>query len=910
MKNFPRELRHGMGATMILDLTHLLLSFKEAEPRAEVERLLKGVGLGLESGDEKQRLNTSSRPMQVINHTDRRFWVRTEGGRTIDDEFFAAIEGALRERVNWIGPVYRLPGVAGLGGLLCPLPNVLIIKPLSQHDADAEGQWLNKLDQWGLHEDSEKSRYLGGYRYYRISNPEQQTAYQLQALLLEQARRLVQEARFENMPILVPTTVAPNDPLFAQQWDMTQIQAGGPGITGWDISTGVAGVTVCVLDTGCDLTHPDLRFSTPGINLGTMMPDGRPTGDHGTACAGIVAARFNNALGPAGVAGNCQVMPVAFQNWTDVECAAGINFAANNGARVISMSFGVYAPGDGSGPTGWDFTIIDPAIVHAVNDRGCVLCAATGNENFAAHNRYPSRHPLVIACGASDRIDNRKSPASPDGEGWGSNFGVDNHAGRTTGVAVVAPGVQIPTTDRQGVDGYNTAAGVAGNYDMTFNGTSSATPHVAGMAGVIRSLYPALTNVQVRNIIERTAQKVGVTAYAEAAGFPNGTRNQQMGYGRINLFRALDFSEVMIRDWPGDTGLEPSNPAGGDFWDFSDIVVRITDDNVFVPSNPAQSSNVERGQTNYIYIRVTNNGPRAARNVIVNARITPYVGLEFVYPTDWTANDATHVRPTSVTANFATIPSGGSVIAKFTISAAQTNDLWGWISSHPWHPCLLASVNSDNDYAFATANLTGGSITPRRNNLAQRNLSVIDVLASATIRFPFIAGNLLNKERSMDILVDRSRLPQGMPLLLTLDDDTLAFPLVDLTPPDVVEPSCGDSGMVFLESARVAAKFGCCQGVLTLVKGSRFDCLPDSKIGKVSVKGGEVIIRDGKRFAEIREQIAIVTMEKQPTQIYPLALQTTIPANAGAGEEYMIKVAQRNQKEETVGGATVVYYVK
>ncbi len=65
-----------------------------------------------------------------------------------------------------------------------------------------------------------------------------------------------------------------------------------------------------------------------------------------------------------------------------------------------------------------------------------------------------------------------------------------------------------------------------------------------------------------------------------------------------------------------------------------------------------------------------------------------------------------------------------------------------------------------------------------------------------------------------------------------------------------------------------------------------------------------------KRFVEIREQIAIIRMEKQPRQLYPVALQTSIPANAQKGQQYMVRVAQRNEKEETVGGATVIYFVK
>jgi subtilisin family serine protease len=306
---------------------------------------------------------------------------------------------------------------------------------------------------------------------------------------------------------------------------MEQINAGGAGHTGWNIERGDAGVIICVLDEGCDLTHPDLTFTPApsGINLGTMMPDGSPTGNHGTACAGIAAASTNNTEGVAGVAGDCTILPVATQNWTDVEIAAGIRYATDEGARVISMSFGLDA---------WDPNIIDPSIQYAF-DADVVMLVATHNDNDDI--RYPATNALVMAVGASDQVDNRKTPTSPDGEWWwGSNFGPE--------ISVVAPGVLCPSTDRQGTDGYNTAAGAAGNYVMDFNGTSAATPHVAGLAALLISLDTTLTNVEVRAIIESTADKVGVVPYVVEPGYPNGTWNEEMGYGRINVHQALDIA--------------------------------------------------------------------------------------------------------------------------------------------------------------------------------------------------------------------------------------------------------------------------------------------------------------------------------------------------------------------------------
>jgi subtilisin family serine protease len=545
MKSAPQKLTHGTGETLTLVPERVVITFKKEHSSKEVESFLQKQGLLLEEAADKKVSGRRGIP-EKQNLSRRRIWARTKSGRAIDEKILAEAanpQNADWAKVEWIGAVYKSTRMEGDKAYLCPLPNVLLIKPSKQDDKQRK-EMLAKLSQYGLREIPEKSKYLNGYMYFVVDNPLRKSAYEIREEVSANERGNLGDIRWETMPLIVPTALVPGDVHYPLQWNMTQIHAGGMGTTGWDISTGANTVVICILDEGCDLTHPDLQFASPGINLGTMMPDGSPTGEHGTACAGIAAAGINNGVGVAGLAGNCRILPIAFDTWSDVEVAAGITYAADNGARVISMSFGWNA---------WDHAVIDPAIQHAF-DLNVVMCVATHNYNSSI--TYPATNPLVMACGASDQADNRKSPTSPDGECWGSNFGQQ--------MSVVAPGVRIPTTDIQGGGGYNVNNGGAmpwacvnyascgdavGDYVFIFDGTSAATPHVAGLAALLISYDPALTNVQVRRIIEQTAEKVGPIAYATTPGHPNGTWNEEMGYGRINVYAALySISKSFLKD--------------------------------------------------------------------------------------------------------------------------------------------------------------------------------------------------------------------------------------------------------------------------------------------------------------------------------------------------------------------------
>ncbi len=327
MKNFPKSFFNPQGIEHVIDESRILVAFKKVLSLKEVHNIAKDLKLIAES-DEKTDAN---KHWIQVNHTDQRYWLRTIDGNQIDDSRFTEIEKKLGDRIEWIGPVYRTIDSEDFDGYFCPIPDAILIKKSRNPQTNFTIEAIAK--EYGLRIDENKSKYLTAHYYLQIEDLKRSNVFDIKSRL----EKLQMEAHYENMPMMKPLCATiPNDPMWASQWNLTQINAPN----GWDISTGTNSVVICILDEGCDLTHLDLQYSEPGINLGTMLPTGAPTGNHGTACAGIAAATFDNNVGVAGVAGDCRIMPLAVQNWTDVEIANGINYATTNGADVISMSFG------------------------------------------------------------------------------------------------------------------------------------------------------------------------------------------------------------------------------------------------------------------------------------------------------------------------------------------------------------------------------------------------------------------------------------------------------------------------------------------------------------------------------------------------------------------------------------------
>ena len=289
MKHFPKTIRHGSHAQMLLEPSRLLLVFRQPPNVQELDGALSRIGMAVEAAQP----GAPGRMAERINNTNTRFWVRAANDKAISEASYRDVEAAFPNTLEFISAVYRFSDPPVRGGMVSPLANVILIKEAPRRPEGGRDPGIAAIvSEAGLIEATEKSKSLGGYRYFVISDPKKENAYQLRERLARIHQGL--EVEFETMPMVRPLTLTPNNPLFFREWDMTTINAP----KGWDIATG-AGVVICVLDTGCDLTHPNFAFAGPGINLATLNPPGSPDlgpeNGHGTCCAGIATATINSA---------------------------------------------------------------------------------------------------------------------------------------------------------------------------------------------------------------------------------------------------------------------------------------------------------------------------------------------------------------------------------------------------------------------------------------------------------------------------------------------------------------------------------------------------------------------------------------------------------------------------------------
>lgn len=342
-------------------------------------------------------------------------------------------------------------------------------------------------------------------------------------------------------------------------WGLKKIEAD----KAWDITTGSSDITVAVIDTGVDYTHPDIQQNIwtnedeiPGNGIDDdnngyiddvrgwdftdcnavrvpcppeyeKDPDNDPMDDngHGTHVAGTIGAMGNNNLGIAGVNWQVKIMPLKFLTpygrGSTYDAISALVYAADNGARVINNSWG------GGGFS----TAIQDAIEYA-HSKNAIIVVAAGNDNANALLYSPANDFNAITVASTDSNDQKSNFSN-----FGAKIDVAAPGGNSGATTPNYPEVNILSLRAKETDVYCNpfkpnpdlcGTFIVNNDYYRLRGTSMAAPHVSGLAALILAKHPEFTNEEVRQVLRQSADKI--------EGVPFG---EKFGYGRINAYRAL-----------------------------------------------------------------------------------------------------------------------------------------------------------------------------------------------------------------------------------------------------------------------------------------------------------------------------------------------------------------------------------
>jgi subtilisin family serine protease len=383
---------------------------------------------------------------------------------------------------------------------------------------------------------------------YRVALPGDDAERILHAL---RARGEVRAADYEGEQV---SQIVPNDALYqAYQWNLRRIgmeQA-------WDLRPSAPDVTVAVLDTGVDLTHPDLRpnlLVDQGYDFLNDSPTPQDDESHGTAVAGIIGAIGNNHVGVTGIAWHVKVLPIKALNsqgrGPDSAMVKAILYAADQGARVINIS-----------STGARYSAALETAVQYAQDKGALVVAAAGNTGNGDNAvNYPAALDGVLAVAAIDDKDQLASFSQ-----------------RQQYVALAAPGVDVASTAWSGAG--------RGMY-ASQSGTSIAAPHVSGAAALLWALRPDLAASDIAAALLATADKVGTAD----AGYGSGILNVAHAMASLRLgmpSRTPDtVASLPTRPPSADIPVPAPLPSEPRRWYFAEGSTRPPFDVTFALQNP------------------------------------------------------------------------------------------------------------------------------------------------------------------------------------------------------------------------------------------------------------------------------------------------------------------------------------
>ena len=530
--------------------------------------------------------------------------------------------------------------------------------------------------------------------------------------------------------------VCTNDPSFGSLWGLNNSANSAIDINAcqaWGITQG-SGTKVAIMDQGIYKPHGDLANNISTLSYDAQsgtVPSVFVSGNiHGTHVAGTVGAVKDNNLQVVGVAPQSKLISVSHTLYLNpnfsAQLASGISWAAANGADVINNSWG----DQGGAFYGQIYsTILENAIINAMTTgrggKGTLVVFAAGNYGSSGPVMdYPGNfNDDIITVGAITSTGSRSS-----------------FSGYGTKLDVVAPGSNILST-------------VPNNGTAPLDGTSMASPHVSGLVALILSVNPCLKAKEVRDIIEKTSQKIPGYTYSTTAGRPNGTWNNQLGYGLIDAYAAVVMAQqlysptldLLVKDTPADTGIEP-NLVSPYMWASEDIWIRNSNDNGLIHQNPEYSSSTP----NYVYVRVKNKSCVAS---LGNEKVKLYwskAGTSLAWPNNWNGSYYIGTVLMGNQIGTATVPAlqpGQEAIVQFTWTVPNPANYTS-INPEPWHFCLLARVEATNDPMTFTETSDLNSNVKNNNNIAWKNITIVDALPNRPVGGVIGVGNPTREPRT------------------------------------------------------------------------------------------------------------------------------------------------------------------
>ena len=501
-------------------------------------------------------------------------------------------------------------------------------------------------------------------------------------------------------------------------------------------------------------------------------------------------------------AGNVKLDTEIDMPWSAYEKSFGISASTLSAGAEVHASYSNYGCLELCAPTGDGSTIHDPPtqwMVYGASDVGkgdLVSSPETTTALSNASNAGATQIKLASLSGLSVGDVIHIGPIGVDGSEQARIDKLPFLWGRTLTVSGFGE-VTFDRALRHGhLAGDVVVAGPA-DYHSNFWGTSAAAPLAAGVAALVLSANPALTFVEVRQILRDTAIKFDLANNDPDGRWldGNGTPSQQSGlpavvsrwygHGRIDaaaaVQAAVDFvpsSDLVIRDSLADLGNVPSN---GGFANTPDVWCRrlppASDPGGLAPNYATAGPHEDplRGQSNWIYVRVHNRGTRPSLDAWVRVSISHFPGLEFSYPGSFLpSNGPSEPVPTPMTpgtyfigeGKVTAVPAGGEQILVIEwkpelIPPAQVETPVGIVS---WHPCLLTEI-TPHDGPPASGNHVWDD-----NNLAQKNVSIVEASSGSGFEMAIVIGEGDNDADWLALEIHRGRLPSNVQLYLNLLD--------------------------------------------------------------------------------------------------------------------------------------------